>query len=369
MEKNILCISMMVMMVFSSFAQECTPATLLQKPGDWKEGLKGSTSGVSAADLTRQKNVVELLHAMIKSKYVPMGVSADFNGAYDAPRSVMPGNGYSYNIIPLNYYCEGGTIKTNVETSTLFSIKVNFFDAEIYNAAQGDRALAEGYNVMTDMPIEKDGYLYFKDKHVSTGPGGSGKTGTWLITYNGKLPYSYVSRKEFLEKRRQNLTTQMQSTSSGFKDVLKNLEIEKGFKEKEYKNDAAKLQKYMEMDYLPSKERYEKLLAENEKTFKPAFSKIESSVRLPIAELSLPAIVKNDPNDPLSYLFTDDNDPFGKILIKPNPAYFNKTLPRSSPQFFSVCIDGNSNDPIAARAMADMVKAVDFAKLRSMLGK
>ena len=356
-------------MVLSSFAQECTPATLLQKPGDWKEGLKGSTSGISTADLARQKSVVGVLHAMIKSKYVPMGVSADFNGAYDAPQSVMPGNAYSYNIIPLNYYCEGSAIKTNPETSTLFSIKVNFFDAEIYDAAQGDRALAEGFNVMTNLPIEKDGCWYFKNKDESHAPGMPAKTGSWLITYNGKLPYSYVTKKEFLEKRRQNLTTEMESSSSGFQNVLKNLEIEKGFKEKEYKGDAAKLQRYMKMDYLPGKERYEKLLTENEKTFKPAFSKIESLAALPGTELNLPAIVKNDPNDPLSYLFTDDNDPFGKILIKPNPAYFNKTLPRSSPQFFSVSIDGNPNDPIAGQAMADIIKAVDFAKLKSMLGK
>ena len=360
---------MMSMTVLSSSAQDCTPNSLLQKSGTWKEGLKGSASGISATDLARQNNVVAALHAMMKSKYVPMGVTADYSGAHNTPEPVTTGNEYSYNILPLNYYCEGSAIKANHETSTSFSIKANFFEADIYHAAQGDRALAEGYNVMTDMPIEKDGYFYFKEKEVSLGFGVSGKANMWLITYNGKLPYAYVSKKEFLEKRKQNLTAQMQTSASGFKDVLKNLEIERGFKQKEYKDDATKLERYMKMDYLSSKDRYEKLLADNEKNYKPALRKVDSLLRLPAAQLSQFAIVKQDPKDHLSYLFTNDDDPFGKILIKPNPSYFDKTLPRSSPQFFCVYISGNPKDPIAAMAMADMIKAVDFTKLKSMLGK
>ena len=123
------------------------------------------------------------------------------------------------------------------------------------------------------------------------------------------------------------------------------------------------------MDYQSTKDRYGKLLAENDKQYQSAFSKIESLLKHPASELSQPAIVKDDPNDHLSYLFTDDNDPNGKILIKPNSQYFNKTLSRSSPQFFSVYVIGNHRDPIAAKAMADLTKAVDFSLLKSMLGK
>jgi hypothetical protein len=59
----------------------------------------------------------------------------------------------------------------------------------------------------------------------------------------------------------------------------------------------------------------------------------------------------------------------GQILIKPNPGYFNKKLPKSWPQFFWVYIRANHKDPIAAKFMADIIKAVDFAALRNMLGK
>ena len=141
------------------------------------------------------------------------------------------------------------------------------------------------------------------------------------------------------------------------------------FKETEYKSDPAKLKKYMTMDYLQIKARYEKQLAENEKRHQPAFTRLETQLKMAPAELNRFAVVKMDPQDHLSYLFTDDNDPFGKVLIKPNPAYFNKQLPKSSPQFFSILITGSHKDRIAAKFMADIMKSVDFAALKNMLGK
>lgn len=350
------------------YAQDCNQVSLIQKPGTWKES-SAVLEGIAAADLAREKKIVAALHAMIKSKYSPMGVNAGFHGGYGRPSTNMQSNDYTYRIIPLNYYCDGNNIKTAHETSTYFSISANMFEAEIYEAAQGDRLLAEGYNVMYDMPVAKDGYWYFKEIDASLGFGMKGKSSMWLITYDGKLPYAYASKREFLEKRKQSLSNQMLESAASVKDVLKNIEIEKGFKEVEYKNDPDKLKRYMKMDYLSRKERYEKQLADNEKGFKPAFDKIETQLKMPAAELNQQAIVKLNPNDHLSYLFTDDNDPFGKILIKPNPGYFNKKIPRSSPQFFWVYISANHREPIATKFMADIMKAVDFAALKNMLGK
>ena len=358
-----------ILFSLASLAQDCTEELILQKPGFWKE-TSGSMSGIVAADLAREKKVVATLHTLIKSKYSPMSVKANFGGAYNSPYPNMPANNYYYHIMAFDFYCDGNTIKTDDETSTTFQITANGFDAEIYDTAQGDRLLAEGFNVMHDMPIEKEGYWYFKETEVGLGFGIKGKSKSWLITYDGKLPYSYVTKKEFLEKRKLALSDQMLMSAAGYKDALKNLEIEKGYKEAEYKNDPDKLKKYMKMDYLDSKARYEKLLADNEKEYKPEFEKIEKQLEMSAEELNQSAIVKLDPNAHLSsYLFTDDNDPFGEILIKPNPGYFNKKIPRSAPQFFWVNVIWNHNDPIATRFSEDIMKAVDFEKLKSMLGK
>jgi hypothetical protein len=353
---------------FVSFAQECSEAMILQKPGPWKETM-GVASGIAASDLAREKKVVAAIHQMIKLKFTPKGADTRMNGGYSAPFSWMPGNDYSYSIIPLEYYCDGKNIKTVGETSTYFSIVANLFDVEIYNEAEGDRLLLEGFNAMKDMPIAKDGYWYFNTIEVGLGLGLTGKRSMWLVTYDGKLPFAYVSRKAFLEKRKVILSNAMNEAGAGFQEVLKNIEIEKGFKEKEYKTDSEKLSHYMKMDYLQVKARYEKLLADNEQNFKPAFAKIEALLKMPASDLSQPAIVKIDPQDHLSYLFTSDDDPFGEILIEPNPAYFNRKLPRSSPQFFWVKVVWNDKQKVPSQFTAEIMKAVDFAALKNMLGK
>jgi hypothetical protein len=352
----------------NAYPQNCNTGTLLQKAGAWKESSAGM-QGVAAADLARQKKTLATIHNMIRSRYSPRGVDAHYNNGYNRPLLHLPVNTYTYSIIPLDFYCDGDVVKTVHETSTYFQVGINFFAAEIYDTAAGGRLLLEGFNVLPQMPVEKDGYYYFEEKDVTLGFGIPGKSAGWLITYDGKIPYAYVSKKEFLEKRKEILKTQMQSEAAGIKDVLKNIEMEKGFKETEYKNDPDKLQRYMKMAYLPTKERYGKQLSDLEKTYEPAFDKIESMLQWPSNELQEQAIVKNDPNDHLSYLFTDANDPFGKVLIKPNPAYFNKKLPRSSPQFISIYLRGNPKEDIAAATLKDLIKAVDFAALKDMLGK
>ena len=57
------------------------------------------------------------------------------------------------------------------------------------------------------------------------------------------------------------------------------------------------------------------------------------------------------------------------IAVKPNLAYYKKNLPRSSPQFFTVIYTLSQGDPVFETNIAAIKEAVDFTKLRSMLGK
>lgn len=351
-----------ILFSISLSAQNCTDESLLQTKGILTPDAPGGGRELTTADLAKRKKVLATIITMIKSKYTPMGIKALFHENYGTYLSYRPANDYAYSIIPLNFYCDGNTIKTANKTPNYFSITANLFDAIIYESQNNEEVTSgTGFNYISDMPIQKDGYWYFNK--ISDGFGC-----TWLITYDGQLPYAYVTKKEFLEVQNKIVAKAMLMSESGIKDVLKNNEIGKGFKEKEYKNDPDKLKKYMKMEYLSIKERYEKLLSDNEKDYKPAFDKIEKQLKLPADELKKQAIVKMDPNDHLSYLFTDDNDGFGQVLIKPNPAYFKK-LSKSSPQFFGVYVRANPEDPIAAKFMTDIMKAVDFAALKNMLGK
>ena len=361
-----------VLLSISALAQNCTDELVLQTPGILKADAPYNSGKFSALDLAKHKKVVSTIANMIKSKYAPMGVKALYHENYGYPITYRPVNDYGYSIIPLNFYCDGNSLKTVGETPTYFNITANFCAAEIYELLNNEEATSgTGFHYISDMPVEKDGYWYFKEIETALvlGMPGSGKEYQWLITYDGKLPFAYVTKKEFLEVQKKIVAKAMLMAASGFKDVLKNKEIEKGFKEKEYKSDPEKLKKYMKMDYLEIKTRYEKFLLDNEKDYKPAIDKIEQQLKMPAAELNQQAIVKIDPlGSHSAYLFTDDSDPFGQVLIKPNPGYFKK-LPKSSPQFFWVYLGGSHTDPVAAKFMTDIMKAVDFATLKNMLGK
>jgi hypothetical protein len=311
------------------YAQDCNPASVAQKAGIWKEGMKGSVTGIPAADLERERKVVAALHTLVKSKYNPVGVEADFNGSYDRPDEEVPVNNYDYNIYFLHYFCKGNDVKINDETSTTLSVSANRFDAKIYENPDENNLPPEGFFSMKKMPVEKDGNYYF-EQNASLGLGATGKSRTWLITYDNKLPYAYVTEKEFLEKQKKMLILAMPKAIEGSNQSYK---------------------------------------AKTEQEYKNALAKIETLLKMPSGESDQPAIVKQDPKDYLSFLFTTGEDPFAKILIRPNRGYFNSKLPRSAPQFFVVNITGDDKEPVAAKVMTDLMKDFDFTELKNMLGK
>ena len=313
----------------NAYPQDCTQASASQKPGIWKEGMKGSVSGIQPADLDRERKVVATIHLLVKSKYTPIGVEADYNGSYDRPDADVPVNLYNYNIYFLHYICEGNVIKTDHETSTSLTVSANRFDPEIYEKPVENNLPGEGFYSMKKMPVEKDGNYFFEEK-ASLGMGATGKSRTWLITRDNKLPFAYVTKKEFLEKQKNMLILAMPKAIEGSNQNFK---------------------------------------TKTEQDFKKALAKIESLIKMPSGEADQPAIVKQDPNDYLSFLFTTNDDPFSKVLIKPNPGYFNSKLPKSSPQFFVVNITGDDKETVAAKVMTDVIGTLDFNALRNLLGK
>src|SRR5664279_1343308 len=56
----------------NAYSQDCTQTLASQKPGIWKEGMKGSVSGIPTADLDKERKVVAAIHLLVKSKYSPI---------------------------------------------------------------------------------------------------------------------------------------------------------------------------------------------------------------------------------------------------------------------------------------------------------
>ena len=323
--KYLLLFSVILFSIASS-AQDCTQELLAKKPGTWKVGIKGSIVNVSAADLIKEKAVMAGIHKMVSSNYKPMGCQILFATSFGKPAlagQTWLADPYSYSMYILRYLCDQQSTdksKYYVDYATPTTVNINanviFSLSNLYAKDLDDDS--RGYLKMTKRPEKKDGYYFMGEEKVDyNSPIYEYR---WLITYNDTLPFSYISRKEYLLIQKKRLE----------KDVKDN-PGEKAFLEQYFKNIN---------DYLAK----------------------------PETELSKPAIcIWND--EQRFKQFVEEGTKGSFIAVKPNLAYYKKNLPKSSPQFFTVVYKISKGDAVFEENMEAIKKAVDFAVLKNMLGK
>jgi hypothetical protein len=314
--------------VLSLNAQDCDPKVLEQKPGVWKAGIKNSAYGVSAADLPKEKQVMENIHKLVSTNYSPIGCQALYSLSHDAGE--MRGkiaDAYNYTIYVLRYLCDPGSADksksyVDISTTTVVYVSANaiYSMSTLYSANLPEDDM-RGYLPITRFPQKKDGYWFIGDEVV----GDSHREykireHRWLITYGDELPFEYVSRKEFLliQKKRLEKTIQESKSTSGFYD------------------------KYMR--------------------------NINEALKKSDAELSKPAIsIWND--EERFEKFVEEGTLGSFIAVRPNLNYYKKNLSKAAPQFFSVVYKFSEGVPVFQANIAGIQKALDFSALRNMLGK
>lgn len=320
-----------LLITFKPVAQDCDQKLLAQKPGYWKAGIKGSAYLVSAGDLKKETAVLASIHKMISAKYIPIGCQAlytnHFSGTNPAAGKNWVADFFGYTIYPLRFLCDPASADkskwyVNISTSTVLNIDANIigFLNTIYTADLPDDD-SRGYLKMARRPVMQNGY-YTWGEEIS----GDRQTTTpeltyrWLITYDEKLPFKDVSRREYL------------------------LLIKK------------KLEKTM-LDDKGSKDYYSKYM-----------NKINENLSKPENFLNQSAVCMWNDEERFEG-FVEEGTKGSFIAIKPNLDYYNKKLGKSSPQFFLVtyCIATAIDNEV--ENMNRIRGAVDFAQLKAMLGK
>lgn len=335
-----ICIVLFLPAIGSS-AQDCTEASLLQKLGTWKEGTKGSTMGIPAKELLKEKAVIAAIHSLIKQAYSPKGVDALYSEAYDRPTPEILFSQYYYGLYLMPYSCVGNIAKPDHETNTSMFVKVNNpdipFSHEVVVDEMDEQDKAH-YGWLKKLPVQKEGVWFLGEQEQTSGMGVKVKNYQWLITYDQKLPFLYVTRKEYLEKSI---------------DVLQKL------KQQELKK--------IETEYAADKQSRDRFYAGTTKYFEERLSGVEKAVKsLSSADLQQTAIIPTAGN---FTGFLSEGERFAVILVKKNPDYYNLNLSKGIPQLFSVVFDVDDQRPVLAQAFADVMKALDFAVLKNMLGK
>jgi hypothetical protein len=310
-----------------STAQDCSKEILQKKPGTWKAGMKGSIVNVNAADLTKERLVTTVIHKMVSSKYNPTGCQVTYSTSFGKSLSAgekWMADPYHYSMYILRYLCDGNSkdkskyyVDYSTPTTVNITANVIFCLNNLYaaNLATDD---FRGYLKLKQRPVLKDGFYFMGEEKVDyNSPIYEYR---WLITYNDTLPFSYVTRKEYLLIQKQRL-----------EKTLKDSPSEKAYLDKFFKNIN---------DYLLK----------------------------PESELNKTAVCMWNDEERFAG-FVDEGTRGSFIAVKPNLTYYHKKLPMSSPQFFTVVYKIAKGDPVFEENIANIQKAVDLAALKNMLGK
>jgi hypothetical protein len=353
--KHILLVAGLSLVTLEGFTQPCSREELQKKPGVWKEGMKGSTNNVTAANLAKEKEVVQSIFAMIKEGYSPIGCEVTHTGVYgynDAEGRNWVSDPYKFMAYFLRYLCDpNDKQKSYVEiaTPTILSISVNHFtySVPVIFAADLPDDHKEGYIMVRELPEFKDGYYYWESKteyNPRSNYNSKDKRYYWLIAHNNKLPYAHVTQKEYLLK-----------TLASFKSSVQEIN------ENEARSKA---------NILGFSEDDKRMYDQQRDYYSPAIQKIEGMLKNKSeSELASPAVILH-PGDMQPYSdLVKMGTPGADILIKPNPDYYDKKLPKHAPQLFSINLTVGHGDPVFEHVYENVSNAINIQKLKAMLGE
>lgn len=313
-----------------AFSQDCSKELLRKKTGTWKAGKQGSIVNVSSADLAKEKAVLLDIHKMITSNYAPTGCEITYSNTFG--KNTVAGQNwladpFHYTMYVLRYLCDGSQAdksKYYVDYSTPTTVTVTanvVFSLNNLYAAGLPADDVRGYLKLKQRPQKRDGVWYMGEEIVGDhGTSSEIKEYRWLITYNDTLPFYYVTRKEYL---------------------------------------------------LIQKKRLEKSLQDNpgDKEFTNKFlTNVNDFLKRNETELSLPAICMWNEEERFEK-FVEEGTRGSFLAVKPNLNYYHKKIPKSSPQFFTVVYKISKGDAVFTDNYEAIRKAVDFEKLKTMLGK
>ena len=240
--KKLITILILVVSSNSIFAQTCTKADTENVPGVWKPGIK-STISLSGADLIKAKSVTPIADNMMRPGFeVPKGLEATYFSAYLGFNNNLGNNlAQYYYINRFNHFmCYNNQVTRNPDSQIILRITFNdpgiIFSRDVLPGEWQENE-KDHFGWLDNFPDQKNGIIYTKATPDSAQF--TRQPDRWLLTYDGKLPYAYVTRLEYLQKRKEKLD----------KSYIKENELTKSIypirpKAEQEKEKAEVLQKY-----------------------------------------------------------------------------------------------------------------------------
>ncbi|MCD8540006.1 MAG: hypothetical protein LRY55_09725 [Leadbetterella sp.] len=320
----------------TAFAQDCDRESLKTLPGKWRaqppDEVHANTPAPSAADAAGAQKILNRIRQLFQEQYKPVGAEA----AHHYTHNISPGgsyaNEYIYTIRNFLFYCSNGKKATNSEglssqiyVNPVLTGRTEFSEMPVYNE-NGE---------VNPTVFEQGGFHSFSSRECKGGKlpdlssgyhsYDNGNDHYLWITYEGKHPYRYVSRKEFLEK-------QVVICEAKLK------ELNKFYSSRGWKDQFEAFPEHREK-MLEGRKNNLSIYENPLKAYRQDLKKEEAWLH-ETAVVSSGAITDPATNKYLysRYIFTTLNDPAMAVPIMPNPGYYNRNLPKWAPQFMVIAV-------------------------------
>ncbi len=309
-------------------AQDCNSEQLKTLPGKWLpqpgDEVSSDSRRPAAADAAGAKTVFNQIGKVFQQEYKPVGVDVYNYLTHNITPGSPYGNWYIYTLSNFRFLCINGKRTKNSEG---VSSSVHINPGRLSGIMLGEMPIYDEYGKVNSETAGSGGFYSLSLKEckgrklpdLSNGYHSfeSGNDYYVWITHEGKMPYRYVSRKEFLEKQVAICEANLKELHARYssKNWKEQLEMFPEHKEKMLEGQKSSLSMYE--DPLVA---YRKDLEKDE------------------AWLNEIAVVKRESvSGVYRYVFSTVDDRYmSSVPIMPNPDYYNRKLPKWAPQFMVI---------------------------------
>ena len=379
MKKNI---SLFFLLLFVNvlFAQApCNDDVIMAVKGKW---IKRPDATMNAGNQAQITSRVDKIQQLLQAAYPePRGIEAKWSRSMGGYYPAINKNSVSYelNAMFFTWYCNIHVKKLllGTEASSGFDVWINKFK---WFAEKDDRFLVEEKPVylLTKKLGELNGFPLYAGNDNSSPNTGTTFSKTILISRPGQLPYTPVSRKQYLliflqskedwQKIYVESLLKMPVRSDAEEEVYKNQQMERVVNangQNETVREKAKAN--FLQGYTTAKQRQQADIARSEKAYQQDIKAATDYLALTTdEELAKPAYMKNTSYASSFAAFAKEND--GAMMVGVNSSYFNNKLPAHAPQFLVVYWRWNTEKPSLEFAN-NIEKNFNFKALQSMLDK
>lgn len=341
MKKTTLCLLIIFSLFsFAAIAQPkpkdpCDQATVTKLPGQFSKPSEINTGSAFSADVANERKIMNYIYSIIAAEFRPAGLKTtnQFN-FYNINKTSWGtkintqkyGSNYTYDVYNYRYQCQswGFYIDGHFDFSLSFSINEGNIYTDSVPVIDYDGSLYRHkevlYNTLPGYWIKKNGQLTQLENghYYSFSDNSSTKHFEWLITKDGKLPFKYVTRREFLQKMIRFNEVYLAELKKHNSIIIPNIE-------NALKSYAADLQKP------------------------------ESWLN----EISIVSSQYNSKDKFYRYNFVNSTESGALLLMQPNPAYEDKKRPASAPQYMRIYLKISNDHPEAKKLIAIIQGNID----------